>query len=450
MGDRLATKTDGNASQPSVADREESLRRVAIVLDSLPAQTASMLLERVDGYSRHVIQQSIETLHSVAPEERQGILHSFKHRLSIKPTQADSPSPVVMVQAAGSVQDEIVLGQTDPATQPAAMSSARFGEQMAAFFPDDNGQAKSQRSHFQFLDSVSIEDQVTLLSGEHPQTIALVLSSISPRTAADILPRLNNALQKQTLSRIGRLSDVPESTTAEVAQHLQTRHDQLFAGASDCSGKRALQAIMDEMPDLANCHASPNARQNDGEPTKMVQSSSAAAAGLPDPSLNMFAQPKAGPVETTPLKIAESTRSFAINDLPVDGVADHTSNVDVSGQWQEDESARRDPAENAEDDQALVHAAHQHLLGLPAKDLVDALGRVSTRDAMLTLCGLPNSLAEAAISLLPRSKARDVRNGIESLGPLQLREIDAAKQAVALVSIGVSDAMFSSTTSQAA
>ncbi len=54
---------------------------------------------------------------------------------------------------------------------------------------------------------------------------------------------------------------------------------------------------------------------------------------------------------------------------------------------------------------------------------------------MLALCGLPNQVTEAALSILPRAHAKKVRIKMNSLGSLQLREIDEAKEKVAQASM---------------
>jgi flagellar motor switch protein FliG len=64
------------------------------------------------------------------------------------------------------------------------------------------------------------------------------------------------------------------------------------------------------------------------------------------------------------------------------------------------------------------------------------LGQVETRDAILALCGLPVQVANAALAILPRAQAKTVRNKMNSLGSLNLREIDRAKEKVAEASLG--------------
>jgi len=82
---------------------------------------------------------------------------------------------------------------------------------------------------------------------------------------------------------------------------------------------------------------------------------------------------------------------------------------------------------------------HEHLLHLSPQHLCETLGKVQARSAMLALCGLPNQVTSAVLALLPKAESRKVREAMNSLGSLQLREIDQAKEAIAYASLEVVD-----------
>ena len=86
---------------------------------------------------------------------------------------------------------------------------------------------------------------------------------------------------------------------------------------------------------------------------------------------------------------------------------------------------------------------HQHLLELSPQHLCETLGKVQARVAILALCGLPNPVTSAVLALLPKAESRKVREAMNSLGALQLREIDEAKENVAHASLEVIDAPIS-------
>ncbi|WP_182867659.1 FliG C-terminal domain-containing protein [Rhodopirellula sp. JC639] len=91
-----------------------------------------------------------------------------------------------------------------------------------------------------------------------------------------------------------------------------------------------------------------------------------------------------------------------------------------------------DPHSNADE---LAERIDRFLTQLPPQQLCRALGMVSTKQAFLVLCGLPNATAETVLDMLPRRQARKVRSDMRRMGQLQLSDIDAAKQIVAQIAI---------------
>ena len=87
-----------------------------------------------------------------------------------------------------------------------------------------------------------------LLEAEHPQTIAFVLASIAPDQAARVLPKLGPKLQSETMNRIGRLGEIPETAVAEVAEHFRSRLGDQPSSQGHSLGQKALNAILGAMP----------------------------------------------------------------------------------------------------------------------------------------------------------------------------------------------------------
>ncbi|PAY19422.1 hypothetical protein CKO51_11165 [Rhodopirellula sp. SM50] len=83
----------------------------------------------------------------------------------------------------------------------------------------------------------------------------------------------------------------------------------------------------------------------------------------------------------------------------------------------------------------LAERVDRFLTQLPPQELCRALGMVSTKQAFLVLCGLPNETAETVLDMLPRRQSRKVRSDMRRMGQLQLSDIDAAKQIVAQIAL---------------
>jgi flagellar motor switch protein FliG len=446
----------------SEADREAMLRRVAIVLSSLPAPVASRLLGSVGPESKQAIRRTMTSLTDVDPLERHRALQAFKVSVEQQPVSAASRGPVADRTArrepAGKPSSQVIAAAAEREISPPAASSASAEPWPAvAAAPDP--------SPLSFLGDAEDEVLVNLLAVEHPQAVALVLASIAPAQAARLLPRLPPSLQTETLSRIGRLGNIPEAAAAEVAEHFRQRMARQPYSSRNSTGRRALDAILAAMPTAAAATAASldtlaSRRMATVQPPLAAPESSrpatSAAAvstpGLPpDPPLSAFGDPAAQRAAmdlTQRLRVAEHTwpevsdanRSNPVSDqrtaprdaasdprriLPFEVAADSPHNVTPA-------TAAASTSLDSTD------AIHRHLLGLEPAQLCQALGRVDTRDAMLALCGLPNEVSEAALAILPRALAKKVRIKMNTLGSIHLREIDEAKEKVAQASLRTS------------
>src|SRR6202034_1022087 len=57
-----------------------------------------------------------------------------------------------------------------------------------------------------------------IISGEHPQIAAIVLSHLEPEQSASILPLLTEDMRTEVLMRIATLNEVPQSALTELHQ----------------------------------------------------------------------------------------------------------------------------------------------------------------------------------------------------------------------------------------
>ncbi len=365
----------GNSQQPT-SPHDSWLRRVAIVLSSLPASAAARLQENIDPEVQSRIDRIATSLTAVDATERDEVLREFRQRMFVAPPKAELPEAKV---TAGEFQDEFEVSQINDSQPPG--SSALLNSQVASVvsqweLPRSFPLHSDHQSVFAFLDDIDDETIVILLSHEHAQTIALVFASITPKQAARILPRLDPGLQSDIVRRIGRLEEIPKTAAAEIAAHLRDRATELEQEANN-PGHQTLKAIIDAMP-----HGLDEPSQICGDDRDKVDLESGVA----------------GSVLT--LDETSSTKDF-----------------------------------KADREMISVDDVHQHLIQLSPQSLCQALGRVQTREALLTLCGLPNEVAEQALSMLPRHKAREVRRGMANLTSIKIREIDDAKEIVALTSL---------------
>lgn len=391
----MASVASPAASQPTPAAAAR-LRQVAILIQSLPTTAAANLLGQLDEGTRIRVRQTIQTLDPIDPVERKRAIRTFQRSVQ---THLDSNTASV----AGA--DEFVA------------SSSAGGRSR----PEPSA-SPAPASPLSFLHDVDDASLQTLLDGEHPQVVALVLASVRPEKAARLLPRLPDSAREETIRRIGRLNEIPDDAATELAEQFRHRLESMGRSPSTELGKHRLSAIFSNMAD-------------DSE-------GSLPHREVPPPRRDVSA-PHRFAAERKPT--ASSWPVEAVDDVvdqwqpePVDASEPPGEVVGGRGQQNAADTARQNTpvilpiSPSMDTSMDSTDSIHDYLVALDPLVLHETLGRVSTREAMLTLCGLPVETVDAVLGGLPRAEARGVRQQMHRLGAINLREIDRAKEAVAV------------------
>ena len=410
------------------------MRRVAIVLSSVPAPVAAKLLGSIDPQSKQKLRRTMTLLSDVDPLERQQAIEAFK--VSIHQGPGNNQTDRLYSGSTDSLHNASSNGDRFSAESMGTNSTSSASPILKNAFPDSLASSDSEStSQFAFLGSVGDEVLADLLREEHPQAIALVMASIRPEQAGRVLPLLPELLRSQTLSRIGRLGVIPEEAASEMASHFRSRLSQQATAASNSDGKRKLDAILAAMP-----RQSPPVAQEIPRESHAVANANSIESAIPQqtamPATIQQSQgsPASYQSEANVSAIDLSHRLRVVrdeSDVATDVSPDQGQPVFTSGLG----------GHVASSDSTLesTDAIHKHLVSLLPIELCRSLGRVDTRNAMLTLCGLPNSVAEAALALLPKDQAKIVRTQMTQLNSLNLRDIDLAKEQVAQASLVTAD-----------
>ncbi|MFK8113450.1 MAG: FliG C-terminal domain-containing protein [Rubripirellula sp.] len=261
---------------------------------------------------------------------------------------------------------------------------------------------------------------MSLLTHEHPQTQAVVLSLIPPRRAASLLPMLPVKQRQDMLSRIGRLRELPAEMFSEIAGSFQEKVEKLQAEQQSNSGDgNPLQALIDAY--------APSDGWDPAQAKTHVPAAAAAVSPRLQAILSEMPTPSSAPVadenaSETATRLRSLSESSAIEGSRGTASSDTASNENGPNDSESIETVLAGPIGTDE--------AHQELVAMSSKKLCESLGRVSTRVAILTLCGLPNEIADAAINELPRSQANQVRSQLMNVGSMEIRDIDRAKEEV--------------------
>ncbi len=407
--------------QTNNVQRNASLRRIAIVLSSLSSDTAAKLMSTMPIEDRNELRRAVTTLADVDPLERQRALHAFTKSIQ------QSSTPQITTTVSNADQDEILIGRVRIDSDEKPKNHYTGGD-----------------PNFRFLAAVADDDFAAILKTELPQTIAIVLASISPTQAAALLPKFDKSMRMDTINRIGRLGEISDETLESVVAHMKQRTEKYAGSQKHTSGRRALDAILAKLPenekaDTVNPMADQTSSVNPDRQTRLPQT------GMPQRRTTQADE------RQTSSQTAETYGSETVDEFFNSAVASvhrsasqprlKTMNPVRSVQpVSETPALRIAPSTRIQVERPNVEtmstdAIHELLVGLEPSELCDALGKVATETASLAICGLPPHITDAALAELPRSAARDVRRQLSMVGAMELREIDAAKQRVAAIVI---------------
>jgi len=284
---------------------------------------------------------------------------------------------------------------------------------------------------------------IQILTAEHPQTVAVVLASVDPGKAAQLIPGLPRMMRDEIIRRIGRMKTVEPEMLTEVAELLRAKCLRIDLPREDSSGSHALRAILARMtlpeestdPNQGAGAAQPSAPAN--APTPTDPSKHGASHSVPMGNLNSSSGHDRlalyQPSDSSDEKLEASLNQSAVDRIMAPADAGHGSTTPQAPSSTSKEGTN--PPSLSTDD------INRRLQSLSATNLCVALGRVGARDALLTLCGLPMKQANRAIAMLPKPQQKKTRAQLANLGPLQLSEIDRAKERVALASLSQSSAL---------
>src|SRR6056297_1039799 len=193
-----------NSGRHAAQNREASLRRVAIVLSSLPKPVAARLLSGVDEEKRKQLRHAMTSLADVDPLERKRAMQSFS----------------------GTILQRVRIPEASPQSDPPGRSGATersFDDEDERGIDEGSDRAMSPQHPLAFLAKVPDRQLTEILGSEHPQIGAVVLASIRPEKAASLLPAFSPDHRKELIRRIGRLGDIEPGMLDDVAETLKAR-----------------------------------------------------------------------------------------------------------------------------------------------------------------------------------------------------------------------------------
>src|ERR1700731_2115733 len=180
-----------------MADKVDELagtQRAAILLMSLGEQDAADLLKQLDAREVQKFGIAMAELKEVSREQMTAVLDKFIGVADSKANVAGGSQDFVrrvLTQAVGKQKTDMLLDRVTAGQTGQGIESLKWMESKAV---------------------------AQIISGEHPQIAAIVLSHLEAEQSATILPLLPEALRTEVLMRIATLNEVPQSALTELDQ----------------------------------------------------------------------------------------------------------------------------------------------------------------------------------------------------------------------------------------
>src|SRR5277367_6294822 len=179
------------ASKP---DDLAGTQRAAILLMSLGEQDAANVLKQLDAREVQKLGIAMAELKEVSREQMSSVLSNFIGVADAK-ANIDGASQDyvrrVLTQAVGKHKTDMLMDR---------VSSGQTGQGIEAL---------------KWMEAKAVAQ---IISGEHPQIAAIVLSHLEPEQSAAIMPLLNEDLRTEVLMRIASLNEVPQTALTELDQ----------------------------------------------------------------------------------------------------------------------------------------------------------------------------------------------------------------------------------------
>ena len=188
----------------------DDVRKAAILLVSLPEEDAAELLTRLSEDEVEAVSIEIARLGRFTVEEQEFVIDEF---VESNPTLASSggdwrTARLLLEKALGDEADDAI----DQVQQ--SIASLPFG----------------------FLKKVDPQNLLTFIIDEHPQTIAVILSSLKPAYCAEVIAGLPTATQLAVMRRIAKMGQTNPEIINFVERGLESRMSNVMSQSFQNAG----------------------------------------------------------------------------------------------------------------------------------------------------------------------------------------------------------------------
>jgi flagellar motor switch protein FliG len=358
-----------------------NLRKAAILMRSVDADTAATLLGQLAPEEARAIRAAIQSLGPIDAEEQADVAAEFRR---VGPLIAEDPRRGVELNLSAAAE----IGVAMHAERPSAAKP------------------------FEFLERARVESLVPYLAREHSQTVAVVLSYLAPRRAAEVLAALPARLQAATIERLSSLGETDpasiEVLERELAEWVARQQATRSRGGHRSDAAAAILAAADESVRssiLAN----------------LMQANRELAEQLAPPMHKPKSKLNAAQIGDGVAAARENHQPIrsAFGSSPVHGGESAPSRQVVEARM------------------PTPRIAFGDLARLDQATLAQLLRTVDANVWVLALAAAEEVFVERIADLMPRPTAKAFRKRLRQLGPTRLSDIEAAQQEVVAAAVQI-------------
>jgi flagellar motor switch protein FliG len=379
----------------------DGLRKAAILIDSLEENDVESLLDQMPCELAGSIRQAVLELSSVDPQERERVLRELRECVLSADEDEDNDADVELDE---SLAEKLAGDELDEAYETA--------DDEPAVVP------------FSFLNDAPIDVLSSYLEDEHPQAVSVVLASLAPRQAAELLRCLPEERKRDVLNRLARLDEMNSEVVREIEQGLRS----LLAGRPCLAEQRpaglaAVEAILEAADE-----------EHRGELIKHLATSEHASMRTDST--------QAARSEVGRSHASTATSHVYHSRVPTSQVQQRVGNLLHALSAPQHANGR-----TAGETDSTGRGFKQSETALEFDDFAQlndtALARVFRAAApqvtLVALCGASRDLVNRILGSLPLREARALRGQIERLGPTRLRDIESAQLQLAALARQMAD-----------
>jgi flagellar motor switch protein FliG len=207
--------------------KEEStltpLEKAAVIVSSLPEELASEVLRHLDVTEIERLSSCMARMETVHRETVNEAIGEF-------------------VQMAIQGKETVSLGKDYTEN----LVSKVLGADAAKSMVEKAAEGKTHRT-LDLLERLDAKTLTELTGNEHPQTIALILSHLSPEKAGGVLSNLPEELRAEVILRISNLEGVPLEIVNEVVESLESEAKSIGSVGQKLGGIKVVADILNQM-----------------------------------------------------------------------------------------------------------------------------------------------------------------------------------------------------------